>query len=280
MHTPLCKHAVGQPGEYAAEAERIGLIGIIVTCHNPIPGGYSSGVRMAEAEFETYVEMVEAARQEWAGKIDVRLGLECDFAPGLEEGVDAILEQAEFHHILGSIHYQIGEYRKKYFYGSWFEYQKVYFDHLAQAAETGLFDTIAHPDLIKNGNLEEWDFKRIQPWIERALDRIAATGVAMELNTSGLLKSLPEMHPGPEYLTLMRARNIPVVVGADAHCPERTGDHFVPALENLLDAGYEEVSIFLNRERQDLSISKILPKLRNPTATVADSSKYLAAGPG
>lgn len=268
MHTPLCKHAVGEPGQYAAEAERKGLIGIIVTCHNPIPGGYSRGVRMAEQEFETYVEMVEAARSDWAGRIDVRLGLECDFAPGLEKGVAAILDKAEFHHVLGSVHYQIGEYREKYFSGSWFDYQQVYFNHLAQAAETGLFDTLSHPDLIKNGDPEAWDFQRIQPWIERALDRIAATGVAMELNTSGLLKSLPEMNPGPEYLTLMRERSIPVVVGADAHCPERTGAHFVPALENLLDAGYEEVSIFLDRERQELPISKILPVLRNPTGAL------------
>ena len=35
MHTPLCKHAIGEPEEYAAMAERRGLAGIAVTCHNP-----------------------------------------------------------------------------------------------------------------------------------------------------------------------------------------------------------------------------------------------------
>ena len=31
MHTPLCKHARGEPGDYAAVAEQRGLKGIVVT---------------------------------------------------------------------------------------------------------------------------------------------------------------------------------------------------------------------------------------------------------
>ena len=41
-HTPLCKHAFGQPTEYAAVAEQRGLQGLIVTCHNPMPDGFSA----------------------------------------------------------------------------------------------------------------------------------------------------------------------------------------------------------------------------------------------
>ena len=63
MHTPLCKHARGEPGEYAAFAERRGLAGIVVTCHNPTNDGWSPYVRMGVAEFDQYVAMVENARQ-------------------------------------------------------------------------------------------------------------------------------------------------------------------------------------------------------------------------
>ena len=38
-HTPLCKHAVGDPAEYASVAEQCGLKGIIITCHGPLPDG-------------------------------------------------------------------------------------------------------------------------------------------------------------------------------------------------------------------------------------------------
>ena len=61
-HTPLCKHADGWPVDYAAVAEERGLKGLIVTCHNPMPDGFSSGVRMAESEFGRYLEIIEEAK--------------------------------------------------------------------------------------------------------------------------------------------------------------------------------------------------------------------------
>ena len=58
LHTPLCKHAQGEPEEYAATAAQRGLAGIIVTCHNPPVDGWSPHVRMAESQFDAYVDMV------------------------------------------------------------------------------------------------------------------------------------------------------------------------------------------------------------------------------
>ncbi len=261
MHTPLCKHAFGEPGEYAAEAERKNLRGIIVTCHNPIPHGYSAHVRMREDQFEDYLALVAQARDAWQGRVDVRLGIECDFAPGLESDVEKLLQRAEFHHVLGSVHTQVKEYRGRFFTGSWFAYQQTYFDHLALAAETGLFDTISHPDLVKNESSKEWQIERILPDIQRALDRIAVTGCAMELNTSGLLKTIPEMNPGPEILAEMALRQIPVVIGADAHRPDRVGAEYPAALGLLQAAGYSKVSFFLNRKRQEVEISRALESI-------------------
>jgi histidinol-phosphatase (PHP family) len=156
---------------------------------------------------------------------------------------------------------QVSFYKARYFTGDHFEYQKLYFDHLAASAETGLYDTLAHPDLVKNEAPHEWDFARIQPHIERALDRIAATGVAMELNTSGLNKALPEMNPGPRMLRLMRERGIPVVLGADAHRPIRVGDRYAPALRMLAEIGFKTVSLFLERRRQEIAIADALASL-------------------
>lgn len=262
-HTPLCKHAFGLPGEYAAVAERRGLRGVIITCHCPLPDGFSADVRMAPGEFDSYVALVEEARQEWAGRMDVRLGLESDYYPGVEPWLESLHARAELHHVLGSVHYQVADYRARYFNGDVFRYQQLYFEHLAQAAETGLYDTLAHPDLIKNEDPAEWHFARIQPFIERALDRIAATGVAMELNTSGVNKALPEFNPGCAQLALMRERGIPVVLGADAHQPSRVGDGFPEALRVLADVGYDEVSFFLNRQRQTVGIAEALATLRS-----------------
>ncbi len=261
-HTTLCKHAFGAPSEYCAHAVRRGLKGIIFTCHAPLPYGWSADVRMRDDEFPLYVQMVSHARDEYAGRLDVRLGLESDFAPGLEPWLKELHARVPLHHVLGSVHYQVDFYRERYFTGDVFEYQKIYYDHLAMAAESGLFDTLSHPDLIKNEAPSEWYFSRIQPYIEAALDRIAVTGVAMELNTSGVLKAIREMNPGRAQLALMQARGIPVVLGADAHRPDRVADGYEAALFSLHAVGYKEVNIVLDRRRQAIPIEAALASLR------------------
>jgi histidinol-phosphatase (PHP family) len=265
-HTPLCKHASGRPSDYAAAAEQRGLKGLIVTCHGPLPEGLGIEHRMAPEQFEEYVDLVAQAREEFADRIDVRLGLESDFLPGYERWAEKLHARAPLNHVLGSVHMQLWHYKSRYFTGDMFEYQQTYFRHLADAAETGLFDTLAHPDLVKNESPEDWNFARIQPHIERALDRIAKTGVAMELNTSGLNKSLPEMNPGPRMLALMQQRGIPVVIGADAHHPRRVGDRFEQALRMLDELGFETVSYFLERRRQEVPIAAALASLRKGSA--------------
>jgi histidinol-phosphatase (PHP family) len=216
---------------------------------------------MSPEEFPAYVDLVAQARAACADKVDVRLGLESDYYPGVEPWLEKLHAREPLHHVLGSIHYHVHEYRQRYFTGDPFAYQQIYFEHLAMAAETGIFDTLAHPDLIKNDMPLEWLPIRILPFIERALDRIAATGVAMELNTSGLNKSLPEMNPGRAQLELMHARGIPVVLGADAHRPVRVGDRFNEALLLLQDVGYQDVSFFLDRQRQTVPIETALASL-------------------
>jgi histidinol-phosphatase (PHP family) len=254
MHTPLCRHAEGLPGEYAAVAEKRGLRGIVVTCHNPLPGGMAQATRMLPEEWPGYLQMVEEARAAWAGRVDVRLGLECDWLPGLNDFLDKQLASAHFHHVLGSVHPQLPEYRQMYWKGRSLEYFKLYYTHLAAAAESRLFDTLAHPDLVKNVLPTKWRPERILSHVRHCLDRIAATGVAMELNTSGRYKPVPEFNPGQWMLRQMQERRIPCVIGADAHQPGRVGDLFVEALDALEQAGYTHVSYFLDRRRRDVPI--------------------------
>ncbi len=265
-HTPLCKHARGEPAEYAAVALARGLKGIVFTCHCPLPDGISHAVRMTPEQYGTYVDLIAATREAFAGKVDVRLGLESDFYPGVEPWLEKLHARVPLHHVLGSVHTQVPDYKSRYFRGDWFDYQQTYFEHLAQSAETGLFDTLAHPDLVKNEAPHEWVFSRIESHIQRALDRIAKTGVAMELNTSGVNKALPEMNPGPRILEFIRARGIPVVLGADAHKPQRVADGYETALRLLAGIGFRDISFFLDRQRQTVPIPDALASLRTVAA--------------
>lgn len=263
-HTPLCKHADGWPDEYALVAEKRGLKGLIVTCHNPMPDGFSASVRMAEDEFEGYVELVSRTREQFLGRVDVRLGLEADYFEGMEDYLERQLQSANFNFVLGSVHPQISEWRERYWQDDLVEVQRTYFHLLAKTAETKLFDSISHPDLIKNFTSSSWDPEIIMPDICRSLDRIAQTGVAMELNTSGVNKTISEMNPMPKMLEEIAARGIPITLGSDAHVPDRVADGYETGLNLLKESGFSHVSYFLERQRHELLIEDALNSLIAP----------------
>jgi histidinol-phosphatase (PHP family) len=262
MHTPLCRHASGTPEAYASQALRVGLRGIYFTCHGPMPRGFWPSVRMQESELDTYVSLVSRAADRFKDRVEVWLGLESEYFPGFERYLAALHRRADFHYVLGSVHWQSAEYRARFGKGTLDRFRRTYFTHLAEAAETGLYDCISHPDLIKNFHPESWRFARLESHVGRCLDRIAATGVAMELNTSGLNKRYAEMNPGPDMLAMMAERRIPVVVGSDAHRAGRVGEHFLRALELLEAAGYHRVSYFRRRRRKTMKLSDALASLR------------------
>lgn len=267
-HTTLCKHAFGTTDDYAEAAIARNFKGITFTCHCPLPDGFSASVRMKPEQYEEYIARVMATREKYAGRLDVRLGLESDYYPGVEPWLEKLHAHTPLSHVLGSVHYQVMDYRRLFYTGEIFSYQQLYYEHLALSAESGLFDTLAHPDLVKNESPADWNFEQMRPYIARSLDRIAATGVAMELNTSGVQKSLPEMNPSPCQLALMCERGIPVVIGADAHVPERVGDGYPKALHLLRQAGYKEVSFFIDRKRQNVTLENALDSLGLPSTSL------------
>ncbi len=251
-HTPLCRHSVGEPEEYVQAALNRNMAGINITCHGPTPLEW--GHCMRQSEWNEYLEICARAKTKFEGQIEVKTGIECDFLPSLVAFWRDFLPTYEMSHVLGSVHPQVGTYREQFWRGDAFEFQKTYFKHLADAAETGLFDTLSHPDLVKNSTPDDWNLERILPHIQRQLDRIAQAGTAMELNTSGLLKIISEMNPAPAILREMVARGIPVVIGSDAHVPERVGDGWIEALDLLRDCGFQNISFFVDRKRRDIEI--------------------------
>ncbi len=93
-----------------------------------------------------------------------------------------------------------------------------YLEQLVDAAESGLYDVMSHPDLPKVFG------RRIPPALERLLDdavaAIAATGVAIECSSAGLRKPIGEIYPEPGLLARFRRAGVPATLSSDAHAPE------------------------------------------------------------
>jgi histidinol-phosphatase (PHP family) len=201
-------------------------------------------------EIEPYVDAVVQARD--VG-LPVKLGLEVDYVPGREDELRELLAPYPWDYLLGSVHFidglgVDGEPRLLDAVGveeTW----RRYFDTLAKAARSGLFDSLSHPDLVKifGERAHSFDY-------EPVTDAIAEAGVAVEVSTAGLHKPVGELYPHPELLRMCRERGIPVTMGSDAHAPRAVGRDFDRARELLRSAGYDTVTIFDRREARQVPL--------------------------
>jgi histidinol-phosphatase (PHP family) len=257
MHTVRCGHAVGRLDEYAARAVALGLREIGFSDHLPLLHMKDSNLSMALDELPLYVEEVDELRAHFTA-LPIRLGIEVDYLPETAPRLPALLDAYPFDYVMGSLHFvdgwcfdnpnDIGGYEGRDLFALW----ERYFDLLGEAAESGLFDVLAHPDLIKKfGFRPAADVSHLY---EICLDRIAACGIAVEVNTAGLRKPVEEIYPGEEFLRLCRERGIPVTLGSDAHLPEEVGSDFEKALALLKRVGYEEIAFFNGRARSSLRL--------------------------
>ena len=103
-----------------------------------MPFGWNPKARMSVKQFPQYLDLVADTRAQFADRVDVRLGLESDYLPGMESWLDELHSSAEFSYILGSVHPQTDEYQLMYLVGSTrLAYEASYFQNLANAAESG-----------------------------------------------------------------------------------------------------------------------------------------------
>lgn len=261
LHTPLCRHAVGAPEEYVAAAQAAGLEEIGFSDHCPMPGPEPfDDWRMLRAELPRYVEMIAAAR-EAAAPFPVRLGLECDFIAGQEGWIEELAGAADWDYLIGSVHYlgpgwDVDNPRHlSRFTASTTAVEDIwqrYWEAFGQCARSGLFDFLAHPDLVKKfGRRPAGDLRR---FYEPAIAALAAHGTALEISTAGLHKPAGELYPAAGFLTLAHAAGLPVVISSDAHAPGEVGRDFDAAVAAVRAAGFTATVRFTQRTRHTVPL--------------------------
>jgi histidinol-phosphatase (PHP family) len=253
MHTPLCRHAVGEPTAYAAHAKRIGLREIGFTDHSPMPRDDFDDWRMRAIDLDDYIARVEQARREHP-ELTIKIGLEVDYFPGGEDWVRELAGRHPWDYFIGSVHYisdswaidnphLISEWKKRDPLEVW----ETYCERLTQAAGSGLFDIIGHADLCKKFGVHPPG--DTTPLFARFIETAAAHGVAIELNTAGLRKDCREIYPAANILRLAHGAGIPITFGSDAHAPEEVGMHFEDAVALARACGYTACCRFAGRQR-------------------------------
>lgn len=259
MHTSRCGHAHGTLAEYVMAARAAHVDVIAFTDHLALPDGYDPDgeYAMRQDELPAYVSEVRAL----ADSVDapkVLLGIEADWIPAHRAQTARAIASAPFDLVLGSVHFLedwafddprlIGEWETRDVGAAWSQY----FDAFTEAAASGLFDVMAHPDLVKKfGHVPADDLSRLYDDVAAA---VADAGVAVEVSSAGLRKPCAEIYPSEALLEAFCRAGVPATTGSDAHTPAEVGMGLDAARSALLRAGYDRVVYFEAREIREVPL--------------------------
>ena len=188
---------------------------------------------------------------------DLRLGLEMDFLPGREDRIASVLDGRDWDFVVGSVHFLRDHSLDTEEYSVWGAGEspervwRRYFETIAESARSGLYDVIAHPDLVKVwGRAAPRPDGDLRRYYEPAVEAFADTGVAVELSTAGWRKPVAEQYPALPFLEMLVDAGCPLALSSDAHEPDLIGFEYERAVELLESVGVRELAVFERRERR------------------------------
>jgi histidinol-phosphatase (PHP family) len=188
---------------------------------------------------------------------DLRLGIEADFVPGREDRMASLLDGRDWDYVVGSVHFLRDRSLDTEEYSVWGAGEspervwRRYFETVAESARSGLYDIVAHPDLVKvwgtSAPRPEGDLRR---YYEPAVEAFAESGIAVELSTAGWRKPAAEQYPSRPFLEMLVAAGCPLALSSDAHVPDQLGFEYERAVDLLGELGVTEIAVFERRTRR------------------------------
>lgn len=186
--------------------------------------------------------------------INVKLGLEVDYIPGREEKIREIIISKEYDYIIGSVHYIDGwgfdhpDYRAGFNDRDIDEVYAQYANILMKMVQSDCFDVVGHIDLVK-----KWGYRPRKRttiyYLEPVLKAIKKYGLAVEINSAGLRKTVEELYPASNLVNMMFSYSIPITFGSDAHHPDEMGEGLKEAYRSARQAGYRYLVRFDQHEK-------------------------------
>ena len=218
--------------------------------------------QMGITEHDRYLDDIDVAAfqeaRELSRHVELRLGIEIDFDPGKEEQMDRFAAALPYDYVIGSVHRVGGEEVDRYpdadLYHRWDTYDlyEAYYENVREAALSGRFDILGHPDLIKI--FRHFPQRDIAGMLEETADAVAESGIVVDVNAAGLRKLIGEIYPSRPFLEMFHRRGVQIVLSSDAHAPDEVAAGYDESLALVRDVGYREVVTFKDRERGTLAL--------------------------
>ena len=251
VHAGESPDASGSIEQFCERAAEIGLKEIVFTEHfDATP----RDIAYKLYDYEKCRGLVDRMQAQFGDRLSVKLGIEIGYRPGQEVEIIEFLDGKEFEVVIGAVHwvgrelicddFVVGKTEE--------EAHTRYFATLLPLVESGLFDVLAHLDIIKRHgtplygpfNVEKW-----MPFMEPVLKKLIQKGMALEINTSGVRQAPGEPYPGLPVMKMYRELGGKLVtIGSDAHTVDTLGVGVDTAAALLKEAGFTEFTRFDGRK--------------------------------
>ena len=256
IHSRFSIDSKNEPRELIEEAIAKGLKTICITDHNdkdyPLHHGYNDPV----FNIDEYYLTLSALREEYQGRIALRIGVEIGLQPHLVAYFNAFTSAYPLDYILGSVHVVNGmdPYSREIFIGRTDEevYAEAFLVTLNNIKSNVDFDVLGHLDYVTRYGVHQdrdYSYARFADYIDDILNRLITDGRGLELNTAGFKHGLPYAHPHSDILKRYRELGGEIItVGSDAHRLGQVSYEFDKAREILLTCGFAYHTEFKDRK--------------------------------
>ncbi len=249
------------PQTYINQSIALGMTDLGFSDHAPMP--FENTFSIQPGQIEAYCLEINKLKVIHKDNLNIFLGLEIDFIPGLMDDFGSFINQHKLDYCIGSVHligngseenlwFTDGPKRETYddglqiFYGGDIRKAvKAFYHQTNQMIETQQFDVIGHFDKVKMHNQNRY-FTEDEKWyvdlVFETLDLIKKKGIIVEVNTRGMYKKRSEsFFPSDFILRRMNELNISIIISSDAHQPQEIQLLFAEALEVVKQSGYKSL---------------------------------------
>ncbi len=174
-------------------------------------------------EYELYLECAERCRREFAGKLQVLIGIEADFHPDNLEQVARLRSEYPFDHVGGSLHIHAPFWKE--IVAAIPEEKRFDFalDRTEELIESGLYDSVNHLDFFRWKLVRDYDPESREERFRDLFSRMARRKMKLELNVSGVRKDFQSFLPCREVWDWSLDYPLERYYGSDAHDPSQLG---------------------------------------------------------
>jgi histidinol-phosphatase (PHP family) len=258
MHTDFSTDCETPARVMIEEAINKNLETICVTDHNDMdyPFYEDTGTEAFTLNVDEYMKTLSSLKNEYAGRINIRIGIEIGLQPHLGEYYKKLMQKYAFDFVIGSVHVIHGKdpyYQEMLLEGSDEDlYREAFEETLKNLDKVNDFDVLGHIDyVVRYGKhkARDYSYQKYADLLDEIINKVIDTGKGIELNTSGFKYGLGFCHPHPDVIRRYRELGGEVItIGADGHKPEHIAYDFHKTSEILKACGFKYYTEFKARK--------------------------------